>query len=348
MSVNVNDLSITSLETIMAFGINGGAFKFMLDELQNGTISNTQDNTALTGKAGRTIGMLKRNKAVTVSGTNGMVSMGLIEAEVGYEGQHLTATAVKWPDYLTVNSNSATTTYKAIGTAGNEIGEVIVKDSDGTIVKRLTQDSAASTGKFAYDPSTKALTFYSGEIANNTSIVVYYYRNIEGDVISNMSDNYSETLELFVDALAEDKCHNIYHVQFYIPYADFTGAFDLAMGDSQTTHGFEATSLASACNAGGTKYWDMTVFGNDAPDAPALSSIAITTAPTKTSYTAGEAFNSTGMVVTATYNDGATKAVTGYTFAPLGALTTSNTSITITYIENGVTKTATQAITVTA
>jgi len=267
MSVNVNDLSITSLETIMAFGINGGVFKFMLDELQNATISNTQDNTALTGKAGRTIGMLKRNKAVTVSGTNGMVSMGLIEAEVGSEGEHKSSTAVKWPDYLTVSSNSATTTYTAVGTAGNEIGEVIVKNADGTIAKRLTQDVSVAAGKFTYVPATKKLTFNDGEIADNASIVVYYYRNIEGDVISNMSDNYSETLELFVDALAEDKCHNIYHVQFYLPYADFTGAFDLAMGDSQTTHGFEATSLASACSTGGTKYWDMTVFGADAEDA---------------------------------------------------------------------------------
>ena len=38
---------------------------------------------------------------------------------------------------------------------------------------------------------------------------------------------------MYVDALAEDKCHNIYHVQFYIPYADFTGSFDLAMRDPQ-------------------------------------------------------------------------------------------------------------------
>ena len=142
-----------------------------------------------------------------------------------------------------------------------------LKNSDGTINKRLTQDATAADGKFAYDPATKELTFAEGEIADGTAIVVYYTRNVEGDVISNISDNYSETVEMYVDALAEDKCHNIYHVQFYIPYADFTGAFDLAMGDSQTTHGFEATSLASACTTGGTKFWDLTVFGADAADA---------------------------------------------------------------------------------
>ena len=271
MKIVVNDLIITSLETIMAFGINGGAHKFTLDELQNATIANSQDNTALTGKGGRTIGQLKRNKSVTVSGTNGMVSMGLVEANVGSAGEHKASTPVKVPDYLTVTDNKAVTTYKAVGTAGNEIQEVVVKNSNGTINKRLTQDATASEGKFAYDPATKELTFADGEVENGTAIVVYYIRNIEGDVISNISDNYSETLELYVDALAKDKCQNIYHVQFYIPYADFTGTFDLAMGDSQTTHGFEATSIASACTNGGTKFWDLTVFGEDAEDADAAT-----------------------------------------------------------------------------
>ena len=79
-----------------------------------------------------------------------------------------------------------------------------------------------------------------------------------------------------------------------------------------------------------------------------LSSIAVTTAPTKVTYTAGEYFNTSGMVVTATYSDSSTKAVTSYTFAPTEALTTGDTSITISYTEGGVTKTATQAITVNA
>ena len=78
----------------------------------------------------------------------------------------------------------------------------------------------------------------------------------------------------------------------------------------------------------------------------ALASIAITTPPTKTSYTAGESFDPTGMVVTATYNSGASAPVSGYTVSPSGALTTSDTSVTISYTEGGVTKTATQAITV--
>ena len=77
-----------------------------------------------------------------------------------------------------------------------------------------------------------------------------------------------------------------------------------------------------------------------------LSSIAITTPPTKTTYTAGQSFNKAGMVVTATYSDSTTAPVTTYTVTPSGALKTTDTSVTISYTEGGVTKTATQAITV--
>lgn len=79
-----------------------------------------------------------------------------------------------------------------------------------------------------------------------------------------------------------------------------------------------------------------------------VSSIAITTAPTKTSYTAGETFNTTGMVVTATYADNTSEAVTNYTFSPSGALASTDETVTISYTSGGATKTATQAITVIA
>ena len=80
----------------------------------------------------------------------------------------------------------------------------------------------------------------------------------------------------------------------------------------------------------------------------ALSSIAITTAPTKTTYSEGESFSTTGMVVTATFDDGSTDASPEYTYSPNGALTPSDTVITISYTYAGVTKTTTQAITVNA
>ena len=81
--------------------------------------------------------------------------------------------------------------------------------------------------------------------------------------------------------------------------------------------------------------------------AKVLDRIAVTTPPNRTSYFSGEQFSTAGMVVTAYYTDGSSGAVTGYTYSPAGALAAGNTTITVSYTEGGVTKTTTQAITVT-
>lgn len=79
-----------------------------------------------------------------------------------------------------------------------------------------------------------------------------------------------------------------------------------------------------------------------------LDSIAITTPPSTTSYHYGDIFSKAGMVVTAYYNDNTSEVLedTDYTVSPSGALTDSDTSVTVSYTYNGVTKTATQNITV--
>ena len=78
-----------------------------------------------------------------------------------------------------------------------------------------------------------------------------------------------------------------------------------------------------------------------------LASIEITTPPTKTAYKAGEQFSTAGMVVKATYSNGATLIATGVSVEPSGGLEAGRTSVTIRYTEGGVSCTATQAVTVT-
>lgn len=260
--MNINDITITSLETINAFDIATGAYKFTLDELQNASISQTEEKSEITGKHGRKLANLKRNKAVTISGTNGMVSGGLLEMQTGSAFQNK-ATEVLWTDYLTVSSKKAATTYKAVGTTGAEIEALYTKDANGAIDKELIQDSTAAAGKFTYDPTSKALAF--DDVADGTEIVVYYKRKITADVLDNDSETYSGKCALYIDALGEDKCANVYRIQFYIPKADFNGEFSLEMGENQTVHSFDAEALAGACGTGGS-LWTYTVFGANAAD----------------------------------------------------------------------------------
>lgn len=260
----MKDIIITSLETITAFDVVSGAYMWTLDELQNATISNTEEKTDITGKQGRKLSSLKRNKGVTVSGSNGLFSGGLLETQSGGKFSN-TVTEVAWTDYLVVSDKKATTSYKAVGTTGAEITGLFIRNNDGTLGDSLEQDSAAAAGKFAYAPATKELTF-NEDVADNTEIVVYYKRKITADVLVNNSDSYSKKAMLYIDAIGEDKCANIYHLQFFIPKADFSGEYEIEMGDDQTIQNFEAEALSGACGTGGA-LWTFTVFGEDAADA---------------------------------------------------------------------------------
>ncbi|MBO8426271.1 MAG: bacterial Ig-like domain-containing protein [Firmicutes bacterium] len=80
-----------------------------------------------------------------------------------------------------------------------------------------------------------------------------------------------------------------------------------------------------------------------------VTSIEVTTAPTKTEYMVGETFDPTGMVVTATFDDGSSQVVTDYTLNPdtPTPLTADVESIEISYTYDEKTVTTTQPITVT-
>ena len=265
--MNIQDLTLTSLETITAFDVASSAYLFTLDELQNAKLDQSEDKQDITGKGGRKLSSLKKNKAVKISGTNGMVSGGLLSVQTGGTIERKTTT-VLWADYLTVKSNTATTNYKAFGGLGNEIQTIYVKNADYTIGEILTQAAEVNVENktFTYNPETKTITLPALEsIKDGTEIIAYYDRKITADVLVNESDVYSKKATLYIDAFAEDKCNNIYRVQFFIPKADFSGTFSIDMGENQTVHAFEAEALAGACGTSG-QLWTATIFGSDTKD----------------------------------------------------------------------------------
>ena len=77
-----------------------------------------------------------------------------------------------------------------------------------------------------------------------------------------------------------------------------------------------------------------------------LESIAVTTPPDKTVYEYGDAFSKSGMVVKATYSDGAVEIVSSYSYSPVTFTTIGAQDVTVSYTERGVTKTVTLTVTV--
>lgn len=263
---NIEDLAITSLEKITAFEVNNGDYICTMDELQNASIANSEEKQDIVGRQGRKIASLKKNKSVTVSGTSGLISGPLLAKQVGSEFESGTF-KVRCTDYTTVNAQKATTEFKAAGSLGAEIHELYIRNSDGSLGKKLTQNAAVAEGQYKYNPSSRVLEFHT-DVANGTEIAVIYDREVKGARLQNLSDKYSGKVTLYIDCFAEDKCANVYYVQIKVPKADFSGEFSLEMGDSQTMHNFEAEALAGHCGGNGA-LWEYTIFGvseNEAGD----------------------------------------------------------------------------------
>lgn len=131
---------------------------------------------------------------------------------------------------------------------------------------------------------------------------------------------------------------------------NLTGASQQYAGTSWGTKTLSTTNtsatLSLASKSGASKACGITYIKitPKTGSTKTLSSIAITTQPTRRKYVVGETFSSTGAVVTATYSDASTKSVSA-TWTPTSALTVgTGKTVTASYTEGGTTKTATTTI----
>ena len=236
-------------------------------------------------------------------------------------------------------------------------------DRAGMVVTAsYSDDTTAPITNYTYSPTTALTT-------NDTVITVTY---TEGDV------TVTDTLDITVNATQETEkvltaidittapIKTIYQegetfdragMVVTASYSDDTTApitnYTYSPTTALTTNDTVITVTYTEGDITVTDTLDITV--NAATENPPatedeteLSSITVTTRPRKTSYTAGDVFDPTGMVITARYSDGTMKTVTDYRYSPTVALRVSDTVITISYTEDGVTKTTTTPITVKA
>jgi len=121
-------------------------------------------------------------------------------------------------------------------------------------------------------------------------------------------------------------------------------------GSSKTVTGYAVSGFDSATAGektvtvtytenGVTKTADFKVTVKEKPADVTLESIAVT-GSIKAEYWVGEDLDTAGMTVTANYSNGSSKTVTGYTVSGFDSATAGEKTVTVTYTEDGVTKTA--------
>lgn len=234
---------------------------------------------------------------------------------------------------IAVTTQPTKTTYY-IGEAFDPAGMVVTATFADDTTANVTEDCEFSPQTMAAGTQSVTVTYQRAGVQKTASVAVAVRVLDHIDVTTEPSKKaykYGETFNpagMVVTAYYTDDTSRAVTGYIYSP----TGA--LAMNNTTITISYSEGSVTEQTTQA------ITV-------SKVLDSIEITTPPTKTAYFSGETFNPAGMVVTAHYNDGSSAAVSGYTYSPSGALAAGNNTITVSYSEGGVTKTDTQAITVT-
>lgn len=265
----INDYTITEFLDFEAYFRNTGMLDFKLEELQDFNLDANQDKEALTGKNGRVIGYKKKNKKISGNGTYGMVSAGLMKVQTGGEitsGYY----EIKKSELAVVKGATITTEATAIGTVGKEVGYIKQLSVNGAVIATYEQAATADSTHFAYDPDTKKITLPvdggNGVIPDGSKVIFAYTRKVSGTKVTDPSDKYSETREVWIHCFGKDACDNEFFIAIYIPRADFNGDFSLGLGGDQVVHNFSFDGMPDICAATsgiGSNLFELIVYTDE-------------------------------------------------------------------------------------
>ena len=273
-------------------------------------------------------GMIK-----SIEGTLGkQITKGELELRIGYNPPPIYGT--RTPVSLTVTTPPTKTVYEA-GDSFDKTGMVITVTYDDESTREVTNYNCSPVVLSKDD--TYITISYREMMTTVTTTQPVTVKNLlkKIQIITPPTETAYEigdTIDLtgmVVHAFYSDGSSHEISNYTYSPHV-VSSASDTEVTITYTEDGITKTAIQ-----------DITV-GN----TPNLVSIAVSVPPTKVIYKAGEYFDPSGMVVTATFDNGTTKTVSGYTYSPTGTLQQDDSVITISYTKKGITKTTTQNITV--
>ena len=251
----VFDMTIKNVDGTTVFGT--------ITDLQNMSMENAQENVYSMGGAGNPyISAFSHSKRVTGTTTAGVFDNRILALITGSD---VTEGAVTVPlpyEDVKITSDTALTTYTAIGETGSEILKVEILGASG-VEEELTQAAIAATGtSFEYDTGTKTLTFFAGDYADGTVARVYYdiTTGALAQSITNKSDVESSTVRLEMKSLVKDCNDNEYMAVLIVYKAKLTGNWTLGTGAADDPAVLDMSFEAMKKNCAETDFWNLVVY----------------------------------------------------------------------------------------
>jgi hypothetical protein len=176
------------------------------------------------------------------------------------------ATTIPHSEELTVNTDSATTTYIAVGTVGAEITAVYKYNADGSFGEELIQAATVAAGKFTYTSATKLLTFNADELADGSKIIVFYNvtSGASSHTITSNVNEFSKIVKIELFSLVQDACTGVeYPAIIVIPKAKLDGKITMNVGADKepATMNTSFEALRAGCTS--AKLWDLIIYDSE-------------------------------------------------------------------------------------
>lgn len=351
----------------IAYSGNEDAFNFdPYDNLQTSDVSVTISYGGKTCTQAITVSAAKTLSSITLNTGNVTKTFYVDDT---FEHDNLVVTAHFSDSSSDVVSSSATVTTPNMSTAGEKT--VTVSYTYGGTTKTATytitvlEGGSSQTGSFTWDlsiasyntPTSAALVTWSSDCATLTaeqaSGKTAANNYLGGDSNARTSSRfYSGNTMRFAPA-ANYEITSVVFAATSTTYAtalsgsNWTNATASASSTTVTITPTDGTSEFYAVLTGTTGGTSIVVNYSYAPEAT-LNSITLDTTNVQTTFAVNDTFNYTGLVVTAHYSDSSSATVTPTSVSSPNMSTTGNKTVTVTYTENEVSKTANYTITVNA
>lgn len=249
------DVSVFNLET--------GDLEAFLEDCTTTSIEMSAEKVYSMGKGGAYITGFGHSRRVPVTIQHGYPTSEILALQSGQDIVIGTNTNVMKVEKLTISSDSATTTFTALGTAGEELGAIWVLDSSGGFATKLTQAVAASATEFTYTAGTKAIVT-SGLTDGDVIMVAYNYTaDATAQTIKFDTDVFAGNKKVVMTGVAVDNCSDKHYKAQLIfrkmSIADgFTYAFE-ETGDAIVQD--MSMEALSSCNSNTLMEW--VIFDED-------------------------------------------------------------------------------------
>jgi len=268
MNFDFEKYSISSIDAIRGFSIATKELLFELDEIQDATLEGDAETVWSTGRQGRRLSSMKRNKTCSISANNGFVVGGLMAQQFGDQDPTIDfenpTTSIPHGERLIAGTGGTTTetTYAATGIVGNEIAWIYRTNRDGSPGQSFPQAATASATAFAYNPATREITLPTGVFNAGDMITVFYEHMTRGKRYVNRSDSYAGDCYLICDITVKDVCDGtLQYSKLVMPKVSMSDNFSFAFGNDMVVQSFSAEASASIC-AGESEYFYWVIKGN--------------------------------------------------------------------------------------